>query len=376
MVKSYISGVLPEEFRNRHALMLYLYDILVDLLKKADKYGLSSVRCEFTNPIDENTDPFDELERMKDIEISSELYLNYILFSLLTDLNYFLYESLSCIERGKVTVAFSLARKPFLDNLFYLCWLLVDQDEFMEKFLYHESKKYDISNMKKNSNKVEEVFLKVQDEVLKDKYLSLNFSSEIFSMYQILFDKQAPNGINGIFNKSMHLVTGDRNYKTQNQNLNYIFFNEENWNEYWELYYVRVPNIILFIVEVAITLFEKFSNIPENYSIYNSFLRESKFIASIKEDKSKEELSVYFDIIFNSDVLTMNCELCNKEYDLESDYFKNEISNDFLISCQYCNHVVRLGQYFINNTILERKKVVKIDNQDNFKWHLKEVIWE
>ena len=43
--------------------MLYLYDILVDILVKADKYQLSNLSFEFTNKVDDKIDLFDELER-------------------------------------------------------------------------------------------------------------------------------------------------------------------------------------------------------------------------------------------------------------------------------------------------------------------------
>lgn len=102
MVKSYISELLPRKYRKRHQLMLYLYDILVDILVKADKYQLSSLSFEFTNKIDDKIDLFDELERQRDIEISERVLIPHIFFSILRDLNYYLFESLSCIERGSV----------------------------------------------------------------------------------------------------------------------------------------------------------------------------------------------------------------------------------------------------------------------------------
>lgn len=136
-MESYLSELLPERFKDRHKLMLYSYDILVDILMKADKYGLSNLSFEFTNnlidEISEDFNIFDELNCRKDVEISEKLLIPHIYFSLLRDLNYYLYESLSCIERGKVTVAFTLARKPLQDNLFYLCWILTDSQVFLKK---------------------------------------------------------------------------------------------------------------------------------------------------------------------------------------------------------------------------------------------------
>lgn len=140
MVESYISELLPAKYIKRHQLMLYLYDILVDILVKADKYKLSSLSFKFTNEVDEQLELFDELERRKDRDISEKVFIPHIFFSILRDLNYYLFESLSCIERGKVTVAFSLARKPLQDNLFYLSWILVQPHEFLGKMQYGSPK--------------------------------------------------------------------------------------------------------------------------------------------------------------------------------------------------------------------------------------------
>ena len=52
--------------------MLYLYDILVDILVKADKYQLSSLSFRFTNEINDEIDLFDELDRQKDLDANKE----------------------------------------------------------------------------------------------------------------------------------------------------------------------------------------------------------------------------------------------------------------------------------------------------------------
>ncbi len=66
--------------------MLYSYDILVDILMKADKYGLSNLSFEFTNnlidEISEYFNIFDELNCRKDVEISEKLLIPHIYFSL------------------------------------------------------------------------------------------------------------------------------------------------------------------------------------------------------------------------------------------------------------------------------------------------------
>lgn len=75
MAKSLISELLPTKYRKRHELMLYLYDILVEMLVKADKYQLSNLSFRFTNKINSEIDLFDELDRQKDLDISEYIYI-------------------------------------------------------------------------------------------------------------------------------------------------------------------------------------------------------------------------------------------------------------------------------------------------------------
>lgn len=119
LAKSHISELLPTKYRKRHQLMLYLYDILVDMLVKADKYQLSNLSFRFTKEINGEIDLFDELDRQKDLDISEYVYIPHIFFSILRDLNYYLFESLSCIERGKLLLHFLS-----LGNLFKIIYFI------------------------------------------------------------------------------------------------------------------------------------------------------------------------------------------------------------------------------------------------------------
>ena len=81
LAKSHISELLPTKYRKRHQLMLYLYDILVDMLVKADKYQLSNLSFRFTNKINSEIDLFDELDRQKDLDISEYIYTSHLFFN-------------------------------------------------------------------------------------------------------------------------------------------------------------------------------------------------------------------------------------------------------------------------------------------------------
>lgn len=370
LAKSHISELLPTKYRKRHQLMLYLYDILVDILVKADKYQLSSLSFRFTNEINGEIDLLDELERQKDIDISEYVYIPHIFFSILRDLNYYLFESLSCIERGKVTVAFSLARKPFQDNLFYLSWILVQPNDFLEKIQYGSPREYDVSNLKGKKEFVIDLFLKAKESIQYENDF-LDFSKELLDpelLYDIIYNRKAENSLTSVFDQSIHLVTKNKNYPTEKRNLNFIFSDDKIWDDYWRLFYERTPYILIYLVEVSIAIFEKYFDIDSEIITLNRYIRNLKIIFALSGEENKELESI-FDLLFSSDNLSMVCEECRKPYEFNT-FLVKELKEDYLYTCQSCGLIERLGQYFVSDELLSNKRKILIDNSNDENWKL------
>lgn len=370
LAKSQISELLPTKYRKRHQLMLYLYDILVDILVKADRYQLSSLSFRFTNEINGESDLFDELDRQKDLDISEYVYIPHIFFSILRDLNYYLFESLSCIERGKVTVAFSLARKPFQDNLFYLSWILVQPNDFLEKIQYGSPKEYDVSNLKGKKEFIIDLFLKAKESIQYENDF-LDFSKELIDpelLYDIIYNREAENSLTSVFDQSIHLVTNNKNYPTEKRNLNFIFSDDKIWDDFWRLFYEKTPYILIYLVEVAIAIFEKYFDIDSEIVTLNRYIRNLKIVFALSREENKELESI-FDLLFSSDNLSMVCEECRKPYEFNTILVK-ELKEDYLYTCQSCGFIERLGQYYVSDELLSNKRNILIDNSNDENWKL------
>ena len=74
-------------------------------------------------------------------------------------------------------------------------------------------------------------------------------------MYNIVYNRKAENSLTSVFDKSIHLVTRNKNFPTEKRNLNFIFTDEKIWNDFWNLYYEKTPYILLYLVEVATAIF-------------------------------------------------------------------------------------------------------------------------
>lgn len=372
-MKSQISQVLPEKFRQRHQLMLYLYDLLVDFLVKADKYRLSDVSFEFVSEGSIDFDLFDELSKQKDVVITEKIVVPHLFFSILRDLSHYLRESLSCAERGKVTVAFTLARKPLQDSIFYLSWLLVDSQGFVEKLQYEEPENYDVSKLKGKQDYVKTLFSSAIDIITKKKdlfgYSELIIDSDL--LYDVLFNRKAPNSLTSAFDKSIHLVTNNRNYRTEKNNLNFIFADNKIWDDYWGLYYDKIPYVLLYIVEVVTSIFENTFEVDSDICEYNSLIRQLKTVYELGDEEHTKTIEPYFDILFDNESLVMWCDNCGNKFDFDVP-LKNEIKSDYLFSCKKCGSLERVGQYFLDEEILLKVKSITIDNSNDNKWKLVE----
>lgn len=332
MAKSYVSPYLPEQFISKHQLLLYFNDIIVDMLIKADEYDLSSRKIELSNNQEIPNDidsPIDWLIENGYKKVAFESTKAHVFFCLLRDFIFYMHESFSCSERGKVSVAFSNSRKPIKDNLFYMCWLLVNSDELISKLLYDEPKTFDVSTIN----------YEFKVEILNEAAKKVNFPLDGELLAEIIYDKKSPIGLSGIWDKTLHIITSNRRYPTSVGSLNFIFADEEIWNEYWETYYDKITCIMTFATEVSIALFEEAAKVDEDTKLFNRIIRAIKYDLTYSDDFNADN---YKEVFKN---ISFTCEECTHTFELDDNLIE-EFINDYLFTCPSCGSTERVGQYF------------------------------
>lgn len=331
MAESYISELLPKEYIKRHELLCYYNDLIVDMLYKADKHHLSSVSIELK---DENDLPKDEEEMlgwMFQHGYAKEGYRitkAHIFFSLLRDFILYMHESFNCSERGKVTVAFTISRKPMKDDLFYLCWLLADSEELIDCLLNKDISTYDVTKL--SELKKRDILNKACRLVNKKEYEDV--------LYDLIYKRNCDYGLSSVWDQSIHLVTENKHYQTTKGNLNFVFATNDIWNDYWQLYYEKLPYIMNIVIEVATQIFEEILKPHEVFITLNKTIRDMKFLLTYDDDL---DVSVYQDLF---QLIHIECNKCGKTYDLKDSVLEEFIS-EYLYTCPYCGAVERVGEY-------------------------------
>jgi len=354
---------LPKEYHKKQILMYYQYDILVDILFKANEYNLSEVQLhgELLKEVKADEDIIEFLfNKQKKAEVI-KIFKPHFFFSILVDLTDFMLESLRCIEKGKVVVAFSLSRKPLQDNLFYLCWLLTKPEDIIYKLLKGEdSSIYDISKLKR-SNKEE--ILKVLREACN--ILSTqhdidpgHYNPEI--LYDLIYEKSSPSSMSSMWDQSVHLVTSNKHYKTAPGNINFLFSHEENLLEFMESYFQKMPALLDFCLEVCVKLYEDILNMPRSLSYINFLIRIIKRHGGF--DMPILELRDFFEETLPEHI-TFNCDYCSQDFSMTEEV-AYEYFRDPLVTCPHCGFVERTGKYLIGHeqlADLKSKLIIDLD---------------
>ena len=285
-------------------------------------------KTEIKNSENEN---FDEnkihiLDWLKTNQRNDELetvLTKHIALSVVSDFVNFIFESLHCAQKGKMIVAYALLRKPFTDELLILEQLLIDRKDFIERFFHDGNiENYDPSSREVNKS---EIINKACEKLT----LNLFFPSDL--IFDMRYNKSYEAGINGSSNQALHIVTKDKNYRTAEQNLNFVFSNKDDHKTYLKNYYFIVPHLLFYaasIIDEIIFQYIEDEN-AKSHKIIKEFQRLVGFILFTESSEmySKNKTDKILNILGNT--LEFKCENCNRinimeKADLEL-FFETEI---------------------------------------------------
>ncbi|MHA7582059.1 hypothetical protein ACX12E_16960 [Paenibacillus vandeheii] len=348
---------LPEKHWDSHDYLLYLYDVIADMIRKSDQNKLTSFKLQFDNEetahsFENEEDMFKWMDENGFHETSVKVFQSHVFFSLLTDFCYYLYESLSCAKRGKVTVAYTLLRKPIRDNLLYLEWLLDDCEEFYSAFLYGSIEQCDVANYKIfDKTRIQ----KIVDSASKKTYMGEQLNNNNF-LYTLRFNNKDVRGLQRIWNQSMHLITTSPNYSTNQGNLNFIFADDKIWSDYWNYYYLVMPQLITYSLEICEAIFTNISKVNEFDLSFNRSVRYAKYNKTLPSLESIAELEIYPHEILNvlkksGGVAALTCEQCNQSIQIDDETMEKIVAGWF-IKCNSCGEDHSICRYIVGIDVI------------------------
>ena len=310
--------LIPVEYHKTNDLCAIIYDQLTELFIEENYKGLKATTVDLnkgtikTKELKEKT--INSIDWLKENKLTDEIELilsKEILMAVTSDFMDFISESLHSAKRGKMTVAYALLRKPITDLLLILEQLLVDKKEFISRFYHNgDPKSYDPSNRKVNK-------LDIIEQAVKKIRIGSLFTPK--HIYNLRYNKESEIGLNGLTNKALHIVTSDRNYKTEEQNLNFVFSNNENYDSYYKHYYNIIPYLLIYSVSIIDELVFKILKDNDNQKL--KILKEFKRLIGIlllteyNDTEAKKRHSKIFNLI--SDRVKIKCPNCENINSIE-----------------------------------------------------------
>jgi hypothetical protein len=239
---------------------------------------------------------------------------------LLNDFIAFTQTSIESIRSNppKLTVSYALARKPYEDAIHYFERLILGEEKFVEEFLSDSSKI--------GSKKYYEAINK--KEIHKKAKLKINYNLDLENFR---FSKE----IKGLFHKSLHHFTENRNWKTESENINFVFLNQDpKLVEYhtYKLYQIHLENLFYG--------YRLISNLVEKYNIEINDLYEIRLVLAFAWGNS-----IFLAEKITFDDIDYKCRECgNISHPFKTKKGIRNFLFDGLTQCEHCGLVEKMGK--------------------------------
>ena len=331
--------LIPSKYWAAHEFCFFLHDRLLQLLLEYEASGAHNLVSEsFQKAIAGREDEFEALDVLEFLKKNdlTEPYkhhiISHVVLGLSADMLNFLYESLKCFEKRKFSVAFSLLRKPLKEHLFFLSWLLADEDDFISRF---EADNYESLNHISKEKR-----LTIINKAISQLPVSEAFDAE--TIWKMIYSKKHANGFEPTWQRATHLITSrGALLKTEDYSFNFIFEDTSD-NYYHEFLYSNLPYLLIFITQIIFECFNRIQAINDrtvSYSIITTMgCYEALFLDGKKQHISRmleKELREF-----------MNCTHCDSALRIN----KKDAPTFYLteqIKCKKCGVYSEFPLYWI-----------------------------
>lgn len=250
---------LPKQYHTTHDSMIGLHDILVETIQWGEKAKIFNANVSLRSAEDaaaiKRLPQEEVLAWLKNNAYTNELndiIYRHICLALLSDFCHYIFEALHCSRKGKLSVAYALLRKPFKDNLFYFEWMVADREDFLKS--YCVGQKLIEPNRFKGAAHRDLIARAIAKLPLGGMY-------HPDLIYDLRYNKAAPESLDQLWTQAHHLITGDKLIATPPMNFNFIFRSDGLDEAHWEHLYSRLPFVLMYAVDVIEAAIGQFSPI-------------------------------------------------------------------------------------------------------------------
>jgi hypothetical protein len=332
---------IAPKYYSAHEYLTFCNDTLVSILRYADQHNLVNVEVSFNSK--QQAEEFEKIEAtgndwhqwMLENGYKDQMYTVYYrhtLFSLVADFCHYMLESINCAAKMKVAVSYALLRKPVKDTLGFIEWLKIDRNEMIDLLVNGPANALEIKF------KAEYISRKIREVNDQDNYFEFRYS------------KESPESLERIWNKANHLVTNAEYWKTPKGTLNFVYADESILQEHTQYYYLVVPLIMKYAVDLVVSMFEEFTPLNDYTKAINAFIRAYRAVNFLNADNNNEIMRICAEA--NLPIL---CPRCRKKVAISQKSIKRIIGGKFI--CRRCFKLIKTNRYIFDWEKLEIEDV-------------------
>lgn len=264
---------LPGEFHKQHKTCEFLLYQIEDFILKDEYKKLQTQTIDLESELDlsHGENILSYLSRKGKSKEHNEIVTSHVINALIADICQFLQIALFSSLQERLTVTFSLIRKPFVYDLIIILRLYLTED-FLEKF--NTENYFDTAKLSK-----EELIelINASENMLFTKSIKAS------DVYDFIFEYSNSDSLINMSNKALHpSTTRNKNNKTEIQNINFVFSTKENHKSQWDYIYRRLPFLLLYLNEILECVI--FNHLEIDDEIYIARLTErAKFLENNKK---------------------------------------------------------------------------------------------
>lgn len=319
-------ALVPERYWPLHEFCFYLHD---SLMEAAGAYELNGSHLLIENIVQEivaehypDVGEIDLIELLKGGELDEAYHqhvVGHTVLALLSDMHQFLFSALEAFEKRRFSVGFSLLRKVFKEHLVFLCWILADERDFIDRF---EGDVYKtLNNLSKDKR------LDIFNTSIELIELTKMFDSTVLWSY--IFDKNCSAGFEPVWQMATHLVTSQGLIKTSDYSLNFAFEDRAD-DFYFEILYEKLPYLLIFLTQVSMKTLSKTCEMDKK--VVSRFIISTVGVYKALCLTGKSHVAILLRTFFKE---FLHCMFCGEKIRLTKKK-RPRLFVSQLIECQHC----------------------------------------
>lgn len=262
---------LPERLHHAYNLCMVLHDQILKILRNGIEHNQFACDFPVSNEMIESLESYEGhvLDWMRENDLTLERYSTIRLTTLsaiMADMLNNIFESIEMARKGKMTLAFTLLRKPIQENLFLIEEMILSAKDYAEKL---EKSPKGLDGTRYASGNDEERLLAHSHRV--GQILEETCSAEVFDpsyIARLRYDKSSKDSFDGVCNQSIHLFTTRSSIKTEAFNINFIFSGMRAVESQWDFYFSRLVYLLSYMHRILSFLAKEICPAPDNYIEY------------------------------------------------------------------------------------------------------------